>query len=148
MAAKMPSCIRAIARMLGTKNETLLSRLVWSDSAATVSSGVVPESWRFAAITRPVAICWTACDVRRAARVGDHRDGDRRRRASPACAGRDRVGEALRDDEDAVEVARPSSAFIDSSSVPSVSSTGALSAKAWRSVAAGGAAVLVDPAEP
>ena len=40
----------AIARMLGTKKDTLLSRPVWSDSEVTDRTGVAPESWRFAAI--------------------------------------------------------------------------------------------------
>ena len=63
IAAKMPSCIRAMPRMLGTKNETLLRRLVWSDSGAIVSSGVAPDSCRFAAMTRPAAICWIVCEA-------------------------------------------------------------------------------------
>jgi hypothetical protein len=44
IAAKMPSCMSAMARMLGTKNETLLSRLVCSVSVSTVRIGVAPES--------------------------------------------------------------------------------------------------------
>src|SRR5438093_7036753 len=61
--ANTPSCISAMARMLGTKNETPFSCCVCSASGLTVSSGDAPESCRFAAITSPVAICWIASEV-------------------------------------------------------------------------------------
>ena len=129
MAAKMPSCISAIARMLGTKNETLLSRLVCSVSASTVRIGVAPESWRFAAMTRPVAICWTAWavperlgSVMTVTATGGLASPTLGRLRSPP---RGPAGSRGSPSRSPVDIRSR-----DSSSVPSVSSTGAFAANA------------------
>ncbi len=104
MAAKMPSCIRAMARMLGTKNDTLLRRPVWSDS---VADGQQRRRARELEVRGHHEARRDLLDGLRRARstwIGDHGDGDRRR-GRPGLPGRDRVGEALRNHDDPVDVA-------------------------------------------